>query len=288
MDELKQNLERLSQAGATCPVCRGTLTANTRAAVEDQIEGEGRARAAEYRANAVRARELEVEAQGAQNVVVELGKRFAARPALESRVGTLRHQRDQAWAAAGAVVAPTEIVAALDARLNGEQFLAEEHAELRALVARIEARGYDRAGHAALRAEIAGLAPTESLRAEVEAAEAALAPTRARRLGTAELLETRERSLAQCAAQLAELLGDGLGPEQIERELERASSALDGAIAESRAAHQALGVAQQQIEHCRQLELQRGEKVTSPRGRPRRRRSTTTSRSPSARRASRR
>jgi exonuclease SbcC len=263
MDELKENLGRLSQAGATCPICRGKLTAAGRAAVEDQIESEGKAKAADYRANVARARELEVEAQGAQNLVVELVKRVAARPGLESRLGTLKHQRDQAWAAAGAVVSLTEIVAALDARLQREQFLPEEHAELRGLLARVESSGYDRAGHEAVRAEIAELRPMESLRAEVEAAEGALAPARARRVGTAELLAAREAALLATAAQLAELVGGGGSRAQIEAELDRASSALDAAIGESRAAHQALGVAQQQIEHCRQLDLQRAEKVAT-------------------------
>jgi exonuclease SbcC len=263
MADLKQNLDRLSQAGASCPVCRGRLTPAGRAAVEDQIEGEGKTKAAEYRANALRARELEAEAQGAQNVVVELEKRVAARARLESRLGTLKHQHEQAWAAAGAVVSLTEIVAALDARLQGEQFLPDEHAELRALRARIEATGYDRGRHDTLRSEIAKLRPFEALRAEVEAAEGALAPARARRAGTAELLSARQATLAATAAQLVELAEVAGGRARIEAELARASAALDAAIAESRAAHQALGVAQQQIEHCRHLDGQRAEKLAA-------------------------
>ena len=73
------------------------------------------------------------------------------------------------------------------------------------LVARVEATGYDRAEHDAVRAEVATLRPMEALRADVETAEGALAPARARRAGTAELLAAREAALAATAVQLAEL-----------------------------------------------------------------------------------
>jgi len=93
-------LDRLSQAGRCADLPRHAGP-RPEGAVEDQIEGEGKTRAPSNRGNAARVRELEVEAQGAQNWSSSSEKRVSARPGLES-ASQSSTGASTAWAPAGA------------------------------------------------------------------------------------------------------------------------------------------------------------------------------------------
>jgi exonuclease SbcC len=261
MEELKQRQTLLSSADALCPICRTPLTPAGREAASDQIEADGKARAADYRANHARIRVLEGERVAADARAAELDKRLAGRPTVESRIATLTSARDQAFEARGALMPLMEIVSELDARIKAGDFRPAESAELAALRLRLGGIDYDRAAHERIRAEVARLRPFEALRVEVEAAEGALTPARSRAEGTDELLTARRAALAATAAQLKDLEVAAAGRAAVQASLSRASADLDRAIAESRDATVALGVAQQRLEHCRALDAQRGGKI---------------------------
>lgn len=261
MVELREKMNLLNHAGATCPICLGELTPAGRATAQAELEKQGKAKAATYRQQEARAKELSLERAGAERAANDLEQLLAGRAALEGRIATLATQRDEADTAATTVADLSVLITQLDGQIQRQEFLPTEHAELHALRARIASSGYDRAAHDAVRAEIATLRLVESLVAEIEIAEGQIEPARQRAAETADLLAGREAALAATAATLAELQAAAADRAELERRLTAASLELDEAIKASQAASTAVGIAQQRLEHCRVLAEQRVEKV---------------------------
>ncbi|HEV8633416.1 MAG TPA: SMC family ATPase [Chloroflexota bacterium] len=261
MDELKKRLDMLGQAGATCPLCQGKLTAEGRAALEGQLEAEGKQHADEYRRNTARVKELQAQQAAASAALQELERRLAGRGRAEAKVTTLKRSLDEAWEAAGAMIALTERVSELDAQLRDGRFMPGESRRLAELTERIASLGYDQAEHERVRASLRELTGAEAELAEVAAAEAARPAAEERAGGTAALLASREQALAQIAAQLEELEAEAARLAEIEAEVQRASAACDAAVQESQAARELRGVARQRIDHCRYLAGERAERA---------------------------
>ena len=261
MDELKKRLDMLGRAGATCPLCQGKLTAQGRAALESQLEAQGKQRAEEFRRNSARVKELQSQQAAAAASLQELERRLGGRFRLEAKATTLKRSLDEAWEAAGAMIALTERVTELDAQLQNGRFMPEESQRLAELTDRIAVLGYDQAEHDRVRAEIDGLSQAEAELAEVAAAETARPAAEERARGTAELLAARQRALAQLASHLAELEAEADRLAEIEAEVARASAAYDAAVQESQAARELRGVARQRIDHCRYLADERAERA---------------------------
>lgn len=263
MNELKERLDLLARAGASCPICLGKLTPSGRDQLEARFEAEGKAKADEFRRNAARLKEIEQRRGEGEHALSELAKRLATRAAIEGRCATLRRQRDEAWTAAGAMVQATERVAELNGQLQQGAFLPEAKSALERLAKRIASMGYDRAEHARLRAEIGELRPYESMRAEVAAAQNAIEPTRDRVARTEELLTSRRAAVATADEQILCLQAEVAAMAEVERHLREANVALDAAVGEKNAALTALGIAQQRLNHCDQLVEQRRERTAA-------------------------
>jgi exonuclease SbcC len=263
MDELKKRLDMLGRAGATCPLCQGKLTAQGRSALESQLEAEGKQKAEEFRRNAARAKELQAQQAAASAALAALARRLAGRGRAEAQATTLKRQLDEAWQAAGAMIAVTERVSELDAQLQDGRFMPAESRRLAELGARIAALGYDQGEHERVRGGIAELSGAEAELAEVAAAEASRPSAEERARGTAALLAGREQALAQLAIQLDALEAEVVQLARIEAEVALAGEACDAAVKESHDARDARGIARQRIDHCRYLAKERAEQAAA-------------------------
>ncbi|HZR00625.1 MAG TPA: SMC family ATPase [Chloroflexota bacterium] len=261
MRELKERLGMLSQAGATCPVCRGPLTAEARDELVRQTEAEGKAKGDEYRANETALKEMAVRGTRAAATIQGVEGKLAGRVPLEAKAATLRQTIADADAALGQITDARAEVATIEERLERGGFLPAEEERLKAVIRRIAELAYDADEHERVRRELADLRAYEALAAEVAAAAARLPAAREQLCQTRDLLDARRKALGALDERVAELEAEAARAVEVDALVEQASAAVDAAIRESAEAHKALGVAQQQLQHLVALGEQRAERV---------------------------
>lgn len=259
--EVRERLDLLAKAGATCPICGGELDADGRERLRCKFEDERSRMLAEYRSNSAKIRELEGQVEAAQKRVQVIDESLRRKQALERSHATVekaledveKHRRDLA--------AVEEEHAALGRRLAAGDYARAEQEESRRLAGEIEGLSYDPKRHERVRARLAELGQYEGLLAKLEVAEAEVPRMRADLAERARLERDAVAAVAEDEARLAALDRELAGKPEVERQLAAARQALDDAIRRQAAAREARGEAQQRLNHCQFLKTERAKRV---------------------------
>ncbi len=259
MDACKEKIDLLQQetGEAQCPLCGQALSDEHRDQLLVEFEGQGKELANTHRANSARRQEMAAENKRLEHEIRQLDLELA------DQVAQQRHeaQLEQAWAeaeqAAGELESARAELAALDERLQTGDYAPAERAELSRLDGDLEALGYDAEAHDRARAEAASLAGFEAAYQRLQTAlervdeeRATLADLQARQARWQESLatdRTQREALATEVARLPEVLAQVQARAQDTEELQARSSR----------ARLALGAAQQKLDHCHYLAVER-------------------------------
>ena len=261
--EVRERLDLLAKAGATCPICGGELDADGRERLRSKFEGERIRMLADYRSNSAKIRELEGQVEAAQKRVQAIDESLRRKQALERSHATVEKALEDLERLRRDLAAAEEEHAALGRRLAAGDYAQPEQEESRRLAGEIEGLGYDPKRHERVRARLAELGQYESLLAKLEVAEAEVPRIRADLAERAQLEQDAVAAVAEDEARLAALDRELAGKPEVERQLAAARQALDDSIRRQGAAREARGEAQQRLNHCQFLKAERAKKVAA-------------------------
>jgi exonuclease SbcC len=259
MDALRTKLDVLEgEVGeAACPLCGQPLSDQHRDELRGELEAEGKALGDAHRANTARGKEIETELEALEDEARQLDRELAGLRPLERREAQLEQAVEEAEKAAAARDASTEELAGLKARLDARDFAPEEQAALQALVTEREELGYDSEAHESANARLESLRPFEEEHRRLQTAlervdveRAALGDLQARHTRWKKTLVEDNDQRQVLATEVARLSGVSERLEASTREVE------DIQLRASRA-RQALGAAQQKLDHCQYLAEER-------------------------------
>ncbi|MGD8398360.1 MAG: SMC family ATPase [Anaerolineae bacterium] len=263
MEGLRRKLDVLQDetGEATCPVCGQSLSDEHRRELAAEYGTEGNKRRDTYRANERRLTEIEREVERLQVRVKGLDHALEALPAERRREAQADQAAAEARAAKVDLDGAREELDGLDQRLQAGEYAAEAQAELSRLVAELKALGYERDAHQAARERVSDLARFEAAYRRLENAldrvddeRAALADLRARLDRWEGRVAADRQRHDQLGAEVARL------PGVVERVMAKAAE-VDDVQQRSSRARQALGAAQQRLDHCDYLVEERARRA---------------------------
>ena len=259
MKALREKLDMLEREAneVACPLCGQQLTDDHRQRLLTEMVADGEALRDAHQANTARRHEIAAETKRLKEHIQQIERELAA----EKRQRRREAQLEQALA--GATQAAEELkgvqadLADLERRLTEGDFAPEEQAKLAPLVEEMEALGYDPAAHEAARADTASLARFE---AEYQRLQAALQGVDGERAALKDLTERQGRwqemwdaDRAQRESLVAEVERLPAVQEQVKEQQQKVA---DVQLRSSKA-RQAVGAAEQKLDHCRHLREER-------------------------------
>jgi exonuclease SbcC len=255
MDALAEKRDLLEQESgeAQCPLCRQALTDEHRDELRARLEAEGKALADTHRANSARGREMTAEIGRLEAEIRELDRELASQPQQQRREAQLEQALAEAQQATNDLAAARDELASLEERLQAGDYAPTEQAELRQLVAELEALSYDQSAHDQVRAQAAALAEFE---AAYRRLQTALERVDEERAGLQELQVRRARwqeTLAGDRAQREALATEVARLPEVSAQVQHKEREVEDLQAQSSRARLALGAAQQKLDHCRYL-----------------------------------
>ncbi len=258
MDEIKENLTRLQQAGSICPVCRRPLDEDHRHSVAAQITAAGTAKGDLYRTNKNRLAAIAEQQKMQQQAVAAAERELRRLPQLQGKAAQLEQSAQEAEAAIAALAQAETDRAAIQQRLDNRDFAVEALADLAGIEAELAALGYNKTAHEQARAQAEQLKPVEAEGRQLAGA-ADRAKEEEKRL---EREQARyERLLQQTAGDRAKvdqlkLETDGLA--QLVARLQEASQNLTNLQREYRFAREKVGMAKQNLNNVAYQAKERG------------------------------
>jgi exonuclease SbcC len=259
----KRALLSSSTTEARCPLCGGGLSPQDQHRLLSDMEQQQ----AELRRAAQALREeLDAfcnRAQGLRAEIASIDKQLVNLPGLQSRRAKLEASLEDAQGAATELAALQPQLNEAARRLERADFGHEVRTRLMEAEQEWLRVGYDAAAHQANRAELARLAPFESDKARLVAAEANLRREREHAAELARLSERTREDLTAAQGQ-AVALGDCLQRyDACLDELSGAERELRQAQEEETRAGRILGAARQKLDACRVIETARQTKVVA-------------------------
>ncbi|MGD9048361.1 MAG: SMC family ATPase [Anaerolineae bacterium] len=263
MDARKEKLDWLArEAGeAQCPLCGQSLSDGHRDQLLAEFETEGKALADTYRANAARSREIETENRRLEAAAKGLDRELAAQPAQQRREAQLEQALAEARQAASELATARAELARLEERLQGGDYAPAEQVELARLAGDLEALGYDQDAHQQARDQVASLVEFEASYQRLQTALERVDHERAA-LGDLEARLARwQESLADDLVQRDALAGEVARLPGVLEEVRAKAAEVEEARSQSSRARLELGAAQQKLDHCRNLAIEREQRV---------------------------
>jgi exonuclease SbcC len=259
MDGMKEKLELLEREAdeAQCPLCGQALSDEHRDQLLNQFQSEGKALADTHRANSARGREIAAETHQLKDEIERLDRDLGAQPAQQRREAQLEQATSEAKQAARELQSAREELAELEERLQAGDYAPGVQADLVRLAAELEGLGYDAEAHERARAEVASLAEFEAAHQRLQTA---LDRVEEERSALQDLQARRTRWQETLTGDL--LLRDELAVkvEQLPRvsdQVQAKTKEVEELRAQSSKARLILGAAQQRLDHCRRLAVER-------------------------------
>ncbi|MDB5059483.1 MAG: hypothetical protein JWO59_2955 [Chloroflexi bacterium] len=168
--ELRERILSLKSAGAICPTCGTTLDEQRRAEAHEAAMQEGIASKTLMEREQLQEASLAVEQQQVQAVLDKIERSIAEAQVAGRREAELEEKARAFRALAERQVSLAESVALLTRRLDIGEFASDARISAAAIERQIVALAYDREAHAALTAQIRGLAPVEAQLAALDQA----------------------------------------------------------------------------------------------------------------------
>ena len=263
MDARKEKLDWLErEAGeAQCPLCGQSLTDEHRDQLLAEFESEGKALADTYRANAARRREIEAENKRLEAAVKRLDHELAAQPAQQRREAQLEQTLVEAQQAASELETTRAELDGLERRLQAGDYAPGEQAELARLAGNLKALDYDQDAHQQARDEAASLAEFDASYQRLQTALERVDDERAALADLEARLARWQESLADDLAQREALAGQVARLPGVLEQVRAKATEVEEARSQSSRARLELGAAQQKLDHCRNLAIERERRV---------------------------
>ncbi len=259
MNDIKDKLTQLEDAGSACPICRRPLDADHQAEVLAQFQSEGKAKGDQFRDNQTRLKNRANEQDIVQKQISEADKQLRGLSTAQGKVAKLTQSLEEAEQAAVDLQTAQEKQAELQEQIDSQAFASEVVAALDEVNTELSTLGYDGAAHNQAKADVEALRPVEDegrMLADAEKriteAEKRLEKAQARHTRLVEQTETDRKRVTELEAETSNL-------GELSRRLNEASAEVDRLGREHRFARDKVAMVNQQLNHITNLGKQRGE-----------------------------
>ncbi len=258
MDEIKEHLTQLQQAGSICPVCQRPLDETHRQQVAGQFTSDGTAKGDQFRANRNRLAEIEARQKALQQSISAAERQLRQLPPTQGRVAQLEQAITEAQTTAIELEKAEARRAALQQRLDSRDFAGEVLASLAEVEAELAALGYDKAAHQQARAAAEKLKPFEEEARQLAGAAERLADEQTRLAREQARHERIQKQTADDRDKIAQLEKETAGFAQLAQRLNQASANVDDLQRRERFARDRVVRATQMLDHVAQQAKERG------------------------------
>jgi exonuclease SbcC len=261
MEALSERMEQLKEADAQCPLCEQPLTEEHRIELLDRIASEGKTRGNTYRANQARSQDLAEQASALGVQIAQSDRELRELAPLQRQVAALEERIERGHRAAEELEETRTELATFHQQLIDGDYALEARANLKGVLSKAEALGYDSEAHEEARQAVTAgqvfaeqKAQLETVRERVKEEQAGL-----KRLAGAE--ERWKNELAAARERRAALKEEAIALWLELRDADEVEVELHRMRAREAEARQRLGAAQQRLMACEALEQQRTEKL---------------------------
>jgi len=257
METLKERIDKLQEAKASCPLCGQDLSADHRQRVLEELERDGKYRGEQYRANKRSADEANRRVGILEKRIKELGAELREKARWLKREGQLEQAVSDALAADEQLLSLEQESTVLGAQLEAGDFASEERLRLEGIQAQIAQLDYDANAHHALRQEIEGLSHYEAEKKEQETALLHIEEEKTVLRGLRATEGRDRRRLEKDRGERGKIAGEIMALPQVLEQLQDAGQQVEALRRQEGDARLRLGAARQKLEHCRYLKKER-------------------------------
>jgi len=205
MQDLRSKIDQLSEAEATCPLCRSPLSEENRQRLIAEMTEEGRTKKEQHTTNQSRLQALEEERKRLEREASALDSALRARSAKQREEAAISEAMARAARAAEEAKTLRERASEIQQRLEREDFATDARKRLAEVQAGIQALAYDPQAHTALRDTIQSLTKYEAQYANLLSASERIADLRADVARYDEEIAQLQQALAQSTDRKAAL-----------------------------------------------------------------------------------
>ncbi|MFN2184815.1 MAG: SbcC/MukB-like Walker B domain-containing protein, partial [Anaerolineae bacterium] len=263
MEALKDKLDLLERESgeAECPLCGQSLSDEHRDELVAEFQAEGTALGDTHRANTARRKEIAAESQRLETDIRRLDGELKGLVPLQRREAQLDQAVIDAQQAASELEPARAEQEALTRRLESGDYAPAEQAELARLAGELDSLGYDQAAHQQARDQVAALAEFEAAYQQLQTALERVDGERSALKDLQARLARWQETLADDLARRASLAAEVERLPEVQAQVQSESEKLEHLQAESSRARLLLGAAQQKLDHCRNLAIERERRV---------------------------
>jgi exonuclease SbcC len=263
MEALKEKLDLLERESgqAECPLCGQSLSDEHRDELLAEFQTEGKALADTHRANTARRKEIKAESQNLESELRRLEGELKGLPAQQRREAQLEQALTAAQEAAADLEPARAELDALDRRLQSGDYAPTEQAEQARLAGELETLGYDTVAHQQVRDQVASLVQFEAAHQQLQIALERVDGERAALKDLQARLARWQETMADDRARRESLAAEVERLPEVQRQVKEGAASLERLQGESSRARLQLGAAQQKLDHCRNLAVERERRV---------------------------
>lgn len=258
MDEIRENLTQLEEAGSNCPVCQRPLDDEHRQRVAEQFTTEGTAKGDLYRTNKSRLAEIAAQQTSLQQSVTAAEREVRRLPRLQGQVAQLEQALQEAKAAAIELEKVEQQQTALQQRLDNRDFATDVLVNLAEVEAELEGLGYNKSAHEEARGLVEALKHFEEEARQLAGAADRLSEEEARLAREQARHERLQKQTAADRQKIAELEKETAGFAELARRLNEASATVDDVQRRERFARDRVARARQMLDHVAHQAKERG------------------------------
>lgn len=258
---LRDRLDLLAKAGATCPICETELdVAGARRLVARFTNERGRL-AEEFQANQKKIAQVTAQGEKATERVGKIDEGLRQHQALVRGHAAVEKSLAEIEQASSELVDADTRHELVTRRLADADYAGPEQAALRDLVAQVRELGYDPRRHQSVRDECATLATSEVLFSRLETAEAGLPRERGELTELEQIESGSAAELALDHQRLGVLEKELAAKPEVEGQVARARQSLDDTSRQLGEARERRGEAQQRLNSCAYQRQERERKI---------------------------
>jgi exonuclease SbcC len=261
MDQLRDKLDLLEEADATCPLCGSELQVEEREHIQQSYAAEGGEKGNLYRQNSASIKGLEESLKETRHLRERADAYLADLASLQGEETSLSRTLDTAVATETELEEVKDGLATLDHQLESSDFAHEHRLSLAALEREIEAIGYDAGRHEEVRTILSDRAPFEKQKRDLDTAAEGEKAEQERLVEREQRLENLQRDLDDFSQQTHNLGEQVAQLEEATKDLENQIHLVEGLQKEDADARLRLGAARQKLEHCTYLEGEQKQKT---------------------------
>jgi exonuclease SbcC len=254
MKEIAEKIADLEAAEqAQCPLCRQPLSPEDRTRVLGQLQSEGTLLGDQHRHNQARGQTVVAHLEQLKADRVALDRQLAEQPGWQRREAQLEAALREATQAAESLVECHAELTEVEGRLAGREDAPEARARQAALQAELIVVEYDAEAHSEVRATVEGLSLYEAAHQQLQVALERIDDVRQSLTDLREQRSRWEEHLQAEAEQRQTLQQDLTQLPELQAQVTEQAAELDTIQAQLARARQALGAAQQKLDHCQYL-----------------------------------